>query len=672
MEGTPFGRYRLLGLLGRGGMGEVWRAFDTATDRVVAVKLLPVQLANDEVFQRRFRQEAKAAAGLNEPHVVPIHDYGEIEGRLYVNMRLIEGIDLQRLLYGGPLEPVRAVRIIEQIASALRAAHEIGLVHRDVKPSNILIADDDFAYLIDFGIARAAGRAGLTSTGAVVGTWWYMAPERLSGAPADARSDVYALACVLYECLTAQSPYPGDSLEEQITGHLTVDPPKPSAINQAIPASFDEVIARGMAKDPEQRYQTARELATAAARALSQPLIGAPRRAATTRVKRRPTTKDAVADNHASIHTDAPHPMPARPKASIATVVRRRWRLIGIVGVISAAALGLGIWALNRPGPVPSTPHSPGFATSGLSAADVDLLKVMPAFGYNRTNCTHQSPALGADAVLACAKNATVGAPGGRFFHFANANVLTTAYKSITSTFHATNCPADPPGPDGPWSVNHVELGRQACYADVTLQPAAQATVIANYNPAVMEIFEWTDPGGLDALAYWWRQGNAMVQAAPGVDPDFFTADDLDLLKTLGATAYSSANCRHLDPPSPAKAVLTCAHNLPAGAPVASFLAYPNRDAALSWYSSAVKVLGPHRCGGLPGGPDDPWLHQAKPVGQYTCFADPANNNLPALMTIKVDSFIGVQFTADPADTSYQLPKSEPALTEWFTQQFFF
>lgn len=180
MDATPFGRYKLVELLGRGGMGDVWRAYDTVTDRVVAVKVLPAHLADDQTFQERFRREARAAAGLNNPHVVPIHDFGEIDGRLFVDMMLIEGEDLGTLLRSGPLPPQRAIKIIEQIALALFAAHRIGLVHRDVKPSNILVTEDDFAYLIDFGIARVAGEAGLTYTGAAVGTWAYMAPERFS------------------------------------------------------------------------------------------------------------------------------------------------------------------------------------------------------------------------------------------------------------------------------------------------------------------------------------------------------------------------------------------------------------------------------------------------------------------------------------------------------------
>ena len=254
MEGTPFGQYRLIELLGRGGMGEVWKAFDTATQRVVAVKVLPAQLAADPVFEQRFRREAFTAAALSEPHVVPIHNFGEIEGRLYVDMRLIEGQDLEHVLAKGPLDSARSVKIIEQVASALNAAHRVGLVHRDVKPSNILLAEDDFAYLIDFGIARGTEETGLTGTGNVVGTWPYMAPERFTTGQADTRADIYALACVLYECLTSSRPFPGQSVEQQIAGHLTTPPPRPSITRPGISRQLDAVIAKGMAKDPEQRY----------------------------------------------------------------------------------------------------------------------------------------------------------------------------------------------------------------------------------------------------------------------------------------------------------------------------------------------------------------------------------------------------------------------------------
>lgn len=268
MDGTSFGRYTLIELLGRGGMGEVWRAYDTVTERVVALKILPAEISHDGVFQQRFRREAHAAARLSSPHLIPIHTYGEIYGRLFVDMRLVEGRDLQTVLTHGPLPPVRAVHIIEQVAKALHAAHRDGLLHRDVKPSNILLDDDDFAYLIDFGIARTAGELGLTTADTVIGTSYYMAPERFSTAQVDARSDIYSLACVLYECLTAQHPFPGDSLEQQIIGHLTTPPPRPSSTNPGLPGSLDMVIAIGMAKGPGDRYDSAVELTRAARDAL--------------------------------------------------------------------------------------------------------------------------------------------------------------------------------------------------------------------------------------------------------------------------------------------------------------------------------------------------------------------------------------------------------------------
>ncbi|BBZ44754.1 protein kinase domain-containing protein [Mycobacterium parmense] len=271
LDPESFGHYRIEGLLGRGGMGRVYRAHDTTTDRVVALKVLPPHLAEDEDFQRRFRREARIAAGLNDPHVVPIHGYGEIDGRLYVDMRLIEGRDLSRYIaeHGGRLGPDRAVAVIEQVAAALDSAHRVGLIHRDIKPMNILVTTaHDFVYLIDFGLARAEADTQLTNTGATMGTVAYLAPERFRGTT-DHRADVYSLACVLYECLTGKRPFDGQTLEEQLNAHLNTPPPRPSAMCPDLPAAFDEVVARGMAKDPNQRYQSAIELAEAAKQALA-------------------------------------------------------------------------------------------------------------------------------------------------------------------------------------------------------------------------------------------------------------------------------------------------------------------------------------------------------------------------------------------------------------------
>jgi serine/threonine protein kinase, bacterial len=273
MNEVEFGRYRLIELLGRGGMGEVWRAHDTDTDRIVAIKVLPVNFSENEDFKQRFRREAHAAARLNTPHVVPIHNYGEIDGRLYVDMRLVEGRDLQAVLADGPMEPGRAVRIIEGIALALHAAHKVGLLHRDVKPSNILLDEDDCAYLNGFGIASAADETRLSKSGNTIGTFAYIAPERLgSRAEEDARADIYSLACVLYECLTGSPPFDEATMAQLVAAHLHTPPPHPSTARAEVPGPFDEVIATGMAKDPDQRYATTVELASAAHDAITTPI----------------------------------------------------------------------------------------------------------------------------------------------------------------------------------------------------------------------------------------------------------------------------------------------------------------------------------------------------------------------------------------------------------------
>lgn len=265
MDEVVFGRYRLIEAIGEGGMGKVYKAHDTVIDRYVAVKVLSTELVTEPGFRERFRREAHTAARLTEPHIIPIHDTGEVDGRLYLVMPIINGTDVGTLLKReGPLNPERAVLVVEQLAAALDAAHAAGLVHRDIKPSNALMTKGDFTYLIDFGIAHDAGATKVTKTGTIIGTLAYMAPERFTTGVADARADVYSLTCLLYEGLTGAQPYPGDSAEQQITAHLTHDPPKPSTFNSAIPAAFDYVISRGMAKKPTDRFPSAGELARAA------------------------------------------------------------------------------------------------------------------------------------------------------------------------------------------------------------------------------------------------------------------------------------------------------------------------------------------------------------------------------------------------------------------------
>ncbi|MDF8266221.1 serine/threonine-protein kinase [Luteipulveratus flavus] len=267
--GSRFGPYELRALLGRGGMGEVYTAYDTVKDRTVAVKLLPTELAADPSYQERFRREARTAARLQEPHVIPIHDFGAIDGVLYIDMRLVQGRDLRSVLREeGALAPERAVSIIGQVAAALDAAHADGLVHRDVKPENVLLTADDFAYLADFGIASRADESKLTAHGSAIGSFAYMAPERFEDAPVTPRADVYSLGCLLYECLTGRPPFPARTVSAQISAHLHQRPPDLSSAVPHTPAALDGVLQRALAKDPAQRPSSAGELARAARDAL--------------------------------------------------------------------------------------------------------------------------------------------------------------------------------------------------------------------------------------------------------------------------------------------------------------------------------------------------------------------------------------------------------------------
>ena len=272
--GSMFAGHRIDAIAGRGGMGVVYRATDITLDRQVALKLLAPSLARDRVFRARFERECRLAAALDHPHVVQIFHAGVERGALYLTMRYIEGTDLRALLAEeGRLEPARAVAIIAQVADALGAAHGRGLVHRDVKPANVLIATragHEHAFLTDFGITmdRAAG-TDLTNTGFAVGTADYMSPEQARGSSIDARADVYALGCVLYRALTGAVVYDKDSDVEKMWAHIHEPPPDLLGVRPELPASLGDAVERALAKLPGDRQQTAGELAHEALAAVS-------------------------------------------------------------------------------------------------------------------------------------------------------------------------------------------------------------------------------------------------------------------------------------------------------------------------------------------------------------------------------------------------------------------
>jgi serine/threonine protein kinase/streptogramin lyase len=278
--GTELAGYQIEGVIGRGGMSVVYLAEHVRLGRKVALKVLAPELAGSERFHDRFLRESKLAASIDHPNIVPIYDADEAEGVLYIAMRYVEGSDLKQAIRdGGRLEPLRASAIVDQIGSALDAAHARGLVHRDVKPANILLTSDDHAYVSDFGLTkRAVSVSGLTETGQLIGTIDYVAPEQIKGDPVDHRADVYSLGCLLFECLTGHAPYPRDIEVGVLWAHVETPPPSPTEERPDLPPEVDDVVSLAMAKDPAERTSTAGDVATGfrSALGLEAPPVGLP------------------------------------------------------------------------------------------------------------------------------------------------------------------------------------------------------------------------------------------------------------------------------------------------------------------------------------------------------------------------------------------------------------
>jgi hypothetical protein len=347
-DGDEFAGYRIERRLGRGGMGILYLAVEPGLDRRVALKLIAPEAAADGVFARRFREESRIAASIEHPNVVPIYAAGEERGVPYIAMRFVAGSDLAgRLAREGRMEPAPAVALITQVGNGLDAIHAAGLVHRDVKPANVLLSGDgdqdhayqDHAYITDFGVARnLATQSGLTQTGRFVGTLDYVAPEQIAGAEIDARVDVYALGCLLFKLLTGEVPFPREGEAARLYAHLNDPPPAPSLYAPAVPMALDDVVARALSKEPGDRYPSAGDLGRAAQAALSGSSVALPERTVAT---------GAAATGEAS--TVAPAEAPGeQPTAGEATERRTsdsrdagRRRLVVVGGLLSAAFLAV-------------------------------------------------------------------------------------------------------------------------------------------------------------------------------------------------------------------------------------------------------------------------------------------------------------------------------------------
>jgi serine/threonine-protein kinase len=330
--GTEFAAYRIEALLGRGGMSVVYRAENPRLGNQVALKLLAPELTEDESFRERFVRESRAAASIVHPNIIPIYDAGDWEGVLYIAMRYVDGPNLRELAKRADgLLPGRALRLASQIGSALDAAHARGLIHRDVKPANVLVEEtaeaEDHAYLADFGLTKhLESHSGITGTGQFVGTIDYMAPEQIEGRAVDARADLYALACVAFECLAGVPPYRRDTEVAVLWAHMRDDPPVLSEARPGLPEAADAVVARALAKDPAERYESCREFVGELRAALGD----APHTALTTALPRA---------------TDSPHGATAvRPQRGRPSRTGLRANALGSLGVLLLGLLlGAGI-----------------------------------------------------------------------------------------------------------------------------------------------------------------------------------------------------------------------------------------------------------------------------------------------------------------------------------------
>ncbi|ASF08101.1 hypothetical protein NBRGN_088_00150 [Nocardia brasiliensis NBRC 14402] len=783
--GTRFGPYRLDRLIGRGGMGEVFEAYDTVKDRTVAVKVLAEKLHQDPVFRERFRRESHAAARLTEPHVIPIHDYGEIDGQLYIDMRLVDGENLRAVLRrDAPLAPERAVVVIRQIAAALDAAHADGLVHRDVKPDNILLTTDDFAYLVDFGIAQSSTSESLTADGSAIGSFHYMAPERFTSRLVTPAVDSYALACVLYECLTGARPFPAETDGEIMRAHLFEPPPRPSMIRREVPAAFDEVIARGLAKNPNARYTCAGDLASAAHSALTstatvtgtqtepaaeppptqrvqattaavsenemsasavEAAFGKPAeaqavpdrtaasQAATGRVAadqevtgqvaaaepatdaatgqaatepaagacgatelaalleitgsaagqvtaRSTAGAQALAGQEVSEREDAPQGAagvvgegragvvadPASVSAGPRVRIDRRV-LRGVVAFLAVMlcatiAVTSWLWVGNRVSGVPAAD------SSAVRGPDIDLLAVVGPSGYKRANCVHQDPDATTVAIVYCAANPAASDPAGRFLRFQTVEQLRAYYRGLFfDVFHSTNCPGDPPGPDGPSVVDGKEVGRKACFTSLVDDPAVPkpGLVLTNEAALALAVYIWAEPQEQPLRDYvGLRNGFQFKAAEAAVDPDYFTAADRAVLDHLDGD-FGPRNCRHLDPPAgPVNAMLGCGTRL--GFPSAGFFGFPDRRAADLLYQANLGQFRGHACGAA--GQDDLWRKDSAPVGRFFCYVqtDTGFDTGACIFALHDEFLVAAHFCTLRADDPDAGPKTEAELLAWF------
>ena len=443
--GDEFAGYRLVSLLGHGGMSIVYRAEHIALERTVALKLLSPRLSDDEDFRERFQRESKVAASLEHPNIIPIYEAGGENGVFYIAMRYVDGADLKtRLKESGRLEAQQVVSFVAQVAAALEAAHARGLIHRDVKPANILIAPgaglegSDHVYLSDFGVAKNTGAAGLTKTGLFVGTAEYASPEQIEGKELDGRADIYSLGCVTYEALTGAPTYEKESEVAMMYAHLLEPPPKLSERRPDLGFPVDEVIAKAVAKSRDDRYARPSEFALALRQAVG---ANAPVGPETILAGSALTAPAAPAEKPAEPEPTPTEPEPTpQPTAAAAAGASNRRKLIaggGILAVIVAAGVLIPLLALSggkSSSPETAAARSTGAITAGTPTVAPEAASLLSVVAPSQVTkeCTAQSaPANGAVETFVCVSAPTdpTSVPNAfRFSFYPRAQALLRAY----------------------------------------------------------------------------------------------------------------------------------------------------------------------------------------------------------------------------------------------------
>ena len=544
MVGDELAGYRLHGVLGRGGMSVVYEAENPRLGSTVALKVLAPELAANDAFRTRFLKESRIAASLNHPNVIPIYDMGSHEDLLYIAMRYVAGADLRAVLKEQRvIAPEQALLLLGQAGRALDAAHRRGLVHRDVKPGNILIEpaaeedEPDHVYLSDFGISKhVASRSGLTATGEFMGTIDYIAPEQIKDQPVDGHADIYSLGCVLYECLTGRVPFAKDVDAAVIWAHVEEIPTTPSALRAGLPPALDEVMGKALAKDPAARYPTCREFIAAARAALTSPAAAPARTATVVTAIRRPAVPAPTgsgpipaparsADDGHTFHEEPPDgPPPAGAPATPQARPRRRRLLAGLgaLVLVIAAVGGWLIWHANQSG-------SP---TSGNSSMNMVMHSPL------MTALTDANKATGKLPMKTCQPHSativTCTQP-----NFAVQTVTFRTYPSMTALYAAYvadvrnmgnikgnsirtnfgNCSQARTTGEVGWNHNfvHPRIYSLAQSMSGKLDPSSQAAgrVACTINTSGQYQLVWTEDGGRllaimsggphDSAWYWWR-----------------------------------------------------------------------------------------------------------------------------------------------------------------------